>query len=201
MGIRRAIHRIFRRFKSDEQDALKAENIQKGSADDENKQEALQKSDDEIKPETVPAGDTTGDSEKLSGKEIEAKTKSTPKEDVEKRASSKDETYNNASVEQPESSTARSLQHTLSKKDLLCKFVVQGNKKIGETISVDSGHLVLKNKAEKLCIPLSSIIEITADDVLVGEFDRDVALQRGEEWTKRTTDKLHFDEKGMLIND
>jgi len=88
-----------------------------------------------------------------------------------------------------------------SKKNILCKFVVQHDKKIGETISIDAGHLVFKNGAEKLSIPMSSISNITDEDVVVGNFERDEALKLGEEWHKRTTDSLKFDDKGMLIND
>lgn len=90
---------------------------------------------------------------------------------------------------------------TISKKEIYGKFVIQGNKRIGETISLDSGLLVCKNKAEHLSVPVASIVDITNDEVKVGEFDREEALSRGEEWVRRTTDTLKFDEKGMLIND
>lgn len=89
----------------------------------------------------------------------------------------------------------------ISKKDIFCKFVIQGKERIGETISIDSGLLVFKNGAENLSIPVDSILEITNEEVKVGEFDRDEALALGDEWISRTTDKLNFDEKGMLIND
>lgn len=92
-------------------------------------------------------------------------------------------------------------EKTITKQDILCKFVVQGGERIGETISVDSDNLVFKKGAEKLSIPMSSIQGITAEDVEVGDFDRHKALQLGEEWHRRTTDSLKFDDKGMLIND
>lgn len=88
-----------------------------------------------------------------------------------------------------------------SKKNILCKFVVQHDNRIGETISIDAGHLVFKNGAEKLFIPMSSVLNITDEDVVVGDFERDEALKLGEEWHERTTDSLKFDDKGMLIND
>ena len=88
-----------------------------------------------------------------------------------------------------------------SKKDILCKFVVQHGQRIGETISIDSGHLVFKNGAENLSIPMSSISGVTDEDVMIGDFERGEALKLGEEWHIRTTDSLKFDDKGMLIND
>jgi hypothetical protein len=93
------------------------------------------------------------------------------------------------------------LEKTISKKEIFCKFVVQGKERIGETISLDSGLLIVKSGAENLSIPVASILDITKEEVKVGEFDRDEALALGDEWTRRTTDKLNFDEKGMLIND
>ncbi len=104
---------------------------------------------------------------------------------------------------QPDTSPEQALddKSKFSKKDILCKFVVQHNKRIGETISIDAGHLVFKNGAEKLSIPMSSISNITDEVVMIGDFERGKALKLGEEWLKRTTDSLKFDDKGMLIND
>ena len=89
----------------------------------------------------------------------------------------------------------------ISKKDILCKFVVQHGQRIGETISIDGGHLVFKHGAEKLYIPMSSISGFTDEDVEIGDFNRDEALRLGEEWHQRTTNSLKFDGNGMLIND
>ncbi|MCD4815722.1 MAG: hypothetical protein K8R06_04900 [Methanosarcinales archaeon] len=90
---------------------------------------------------------------------------------------------------------------SISKQDILCKFVVQRGQRIGETISIDGGHLVFKHGAENLYIPMSSISGFTDEDVEIGDFNRDEALKLGEEWHQRTTDTLKFDGNGMLIND
>ncbi len=90
---------------------------------------------------------------------------------------------------------------TISKQDILCKFVVQHGQRIGETISIDGGHIVFKHGAEKLYIPMSSISGFTDEDVEIGDFNRDEALRLGEEWHQRTTNSLKFDKNGMLIND
>ena len=104
---------------------------------------------------------------------------------------------------QPDASPDHELDEdkSISKQDILCKFVVQHGQRIGETISIDDGHLVFKHGAEKLYISMSSISGFTDEDVEIGDFNRDEALRLGEEWHKRTTDPLKFDEKGMLIND
>jgi hypothetical protein len=90
---------------------------------------------------------------------------------------------------------------TISKQDILCKFVVQHGQRIGETISIDGGHIVFKHGAEKLYIPMSSISGFTDEDVEIGDFNRDEALRLGEEWHQRTMNSLKFDKNGMLIND
>lgn len=90
---------------------------------------------------------------------------------------------------------------SISKQDILCKFVVQHGQRIGETISIDGGNLVFKHGAEKLYISMSSISGFTDEDVEIGDFNRDEALKLGEEWHQRTTNSLKFDENGMLIND
>lgn len=89
----------------------------------------------------------------------------------------------------------------ISKQDILCKFVVQHGQRIGETISIDGGHLVFKHGAENLYIPMSSISGFTDEDVEIGDFNRVEALRLGEEWHQRTTNSLKFDKDGMLIND
>ena len=89
----------------------------------------------------------------------------------------------------------------ISKQDILCKFVVQRGQRIGETISIDGGHLVFKHGAENLYIPMSYISRFTDEDVEIGDFNRDEALKLGEEWHQRTTNTLKFDGNGMLIND
>lgn len=89
----------------------------------------------------------------------------------------------------------------ISKQDILCKFVVQHGQRIGETISIDGGHLVFKHGAENLYIPMSSISGFTDEDVEIGDFNRVEALRLGEEWHQRTTNSLKFDKNGMLIND
>jgi hypothetical protein len=89
----------------------------------------------------------------------------------------------------------------IPKQDILCKFVVQHGQRIGETISIDGGHLVFKHGAENLYIPMSSISGFTDEDVEIGDFNRNEALRLGEEWHQRTTNTLKFDENGMLIND
>ncbi|MCL7412354.1 MAG: hypothetical protein M8353_01885, partial [ANME-2 cluster archaeon] len=96
---------------------------------------------------------------------------------------------------------AQDEEKKIKKQDILCKFVVQHNTRIGETISIDSGRLVFKSGAEKLSIPMSSITSINEDNVMVSDFARDEALKLGEEWYRRTTNALKFDDKGMLIND
>ena len=91
--------------------------------------------------------------------------------------------------------------YTFTDRDVLCKFVLLDNNRIGETISTESGHLIFKQDAQNLYIPLSSVEEITDENVVVGAFDRDEAVKLGKEWQDRTTDTLIFDENGMLIND
>ncbi|MCL7415447.1 MAG: hypothetical protein M8349_05230 [ANME-2 cluster archaeon] len=102
---------------------------------------------------------------------------------------------------QPNDSSEQADEKGISKQDILCKFVVQHGQRIGETISIYSGYLVFKKGAENLSIPMSSILDITDEDVVVDDFERNEALRLGEDWHQRTTDSLKFDEKGMLIYD
>ena len=104
---------------------------------------------------------------------------------------------------QPDASPGQELYEdkSISKQDILCKFVVQHGQRIGETISIDGGHLVFKHGTEKLYISMSSISGFTDEDVEIGDFNRNEALRLGEEWHQRTTNSLKFDENGMLIND
>ena len=111
-----------------------------------------------------------------------------------------DNTSENSNNTHKQTST-KDTNRTFEERDLLCKFVLQDNKRIGETISIDSGHLIIKKDAYKMYVPFSSIIKTTQEEVIVGAFNRDEARRLAEEWQNRTTDTLKFDTNGMLIND
>ncbi len=77
------------------------------------------------------------------------------------------------------------------------KFVKQNNTDIGESIAVEKNRIIVKNSDGIMSLPLGAVITNT-ESIVVGDFNRDEALQRGKEWFDRK-DTLKFDEKGMLI--
>lgn len=77
------------------------------------------------------------------------------------------------------------------------KFVKQNNTDIGESIAVEKDRIIVKNSDGIMSIPLGAVITNT-EKVVVGDFNREEALQLGKKWFDRK-DTLKFDEKGMLI--
>lgn len=81
--------------------------------------------------------------------------------------------------------------------DYTGKFVKQNGTDIGESIAVDENRIVVKN-AECIFSISGEAVTANAENILVGDFDREEAIRLGKEWFDRK-DTLKFDEKGMLI--
>ncbi len=77
------------------------------------------------------------------------------------------------------------------------KFVKHDNTDIGESIGVGDKRVIIKNPENIMSIPIEAIIE-NAQNIIVGDFDREEALRLGKEWADQK-DILVFDENGMLI--
>ncbi len=77
------------------------------------------------------------------------------------------------------------------------KFVKQDNTDIGESIGVEGKRIIIKNPERIISVPLEAIIK-NAENIIVGDFDREEALKLGKEWADQK-DILVFDEQGMLI--
>ncbi len=87
------------------------------------------------------------------------------------------------------------------KVDYLCKIVKCQGKKIGESITVDEERLLVKNKNEILAIPLKKVVEVSEENIVVDKFNKREAKKTGKSWKKEGTDKLKFDEQGMMISE
>lgn len=85
----------------------------------------------------------------------------------------------------------------LSAHSYIGKFVKQNNIAIGESIGVDGRRIIIKNPESILSIPVEAVLK-NAEDIAVGDFNRDESLQLGKEWEERK-DVMKFDKKGMLI--
>ncbi len=82
--------------------------------------------------------------------------------------------------------------------DYMCKIVKYNGKKIGESIAVDDGQLLIKHKKEILSIPLDSIGAVS-DDIIVDKFKRAKAKKMGQQWRNERRDEMKYDENGMPI--
>lgn len=80
---------------------------------------------------------------------------------------------------------------------IIGKFVKHNNADIGETIAVDGRRVIIKNLENILSIPIEAVLK-NAENIVVGDFDREESIKLGKEWEERK-DVLKFDEKGMLI--
>jgi len=77
------------------------------------------------------------------------------------------------------------------------KFVRQNNADIGESIAVEDKRVIIKNSESILSIPMEAVLK-NAENITVGDFDREESIKLGKEWSERK-DVLKFDEKGMLV--
>ena len=70
---------------------------------------------------------------------------------------------------------------------LLCKFVRDGSgRKIGESISIDDGIVIIKSKGRFLGVPLKHIEDRGKTLLVKGLVDFDKAYELGEKWRKNS---------------
>ena len=85
--------------------------------------------------------------------------------------------------------------------NLLYKYVLHDGNIIGESVAVVDGNLIIKDKNKMLCVSSEVIERVDDEHVYVEDFNYDEALAAGEVWFEGSRDTLHFDEKGMPINE
>ena len=90
-------------------------------------------------------------------------------------------------------------KYDIDVRDYINKFVKQNATEIGESVTVHDDRLIVKNKDVFMAIPLDAV-EDNSENIVVGDFDTEVALQMGKEWSDMR-DTLKFDEKGMMIQE
>ncbi len=84
-------------------------------------------------------------------------------------------------------------------REYINKFVKQTETGIGESVTVQDDRIIVKNKDVFMAIPLDSVKD-NSENIVVGDFDKEEALQQGKEWSDNK-DTLKFDEHGMMIQE
>lgn len=70
---------------------------------------------------------------------------------------------------------------------LLCRFITDGSgRKIGESVAVDDGIMIIKTGKKFLGVPLKHIEEKGKTLLVKGLVDFDKAYELGEEWRKES---------------
>ena len=86
--------------------------------------------------------------------------------------------------------------------NLLCKFVTDGSgRKIGESISIDDGIVIIKSKERFLGVPLKHIEDKGKTLLVKGLVDFDKAYEMGEKWRKNSFYEMDQTEAVEGVND
>jgi len=78
--------------------------------------------------------------------------------------------------------------------DLICKFVEKDGKKIGESIDVYDGYLIVKKSDRFFGIPTNSIKEIKDEVIVVSEFDEKKGVEIGKKWVETKSKPVSIEE-------
>ena len=78
--------------------------------------------------------------------------------------------------------------------DLICKFVEKDGKRIGESIDVYDGYLIVKKSETFFGIPTSSIREIKGEVIIVSEFDEERGIEIGRRWVEAKSKPVSLEE-------
>ncbi len=78
--------------------------------------------------------------------------------------------------------------------DLICKFVERNEERIGESIDVYNGYLIVKRLDKFFGIPIDVIEEIRSDVIIVSDFDEESGKEVGKKWIEEKSKPLSIDE-------
>uniref|UniRef100_A0A7C4W531 PRC-barrel domain-containing protein n=1 Tax=Geoglobus ahangari TaxID=113653 RepID=A0A7C4W531_9EURY len=78
--------------------------------------------------------------------------------------------------------------------DLICKFVEKNGKKIGESIDVYDGYLIVKKSDVFFGIPTDSIKEVKDEVIIVSEFDEEKGAEIGRRWVEMKSKPVSVEE-------
>ncbi len=78
--------------------------------------------------------------------------------------------------------------------DLICKFVERNEERIGESIDVYNGYLIVKKLDKFFGIPIDVIEEIRCDVIIVSDFDEESGKEVGKKWIEEKSKPLSMDE-------
>ncbi len=78
--------------------------------------------------------------------------------------------------------------------DLICKFVERNEERIGESIDVYNGYLIVKKLDKFFGIPIDVIEEIRSDVIIVSDFDEESGKEVGKKWIEEKSKPLSMDE-------
>lgn len=82
--------------------------------------------------------------------------------------------------------------------ELISRFVVDSSgDRLGETMTVTEGEVILKRDGEFFAVPPDAIIEKSGTLLADGNIDWDRAREAGEAWQDENLDRMEYDETGM----
>lgn len=77
--------------------------------------------------------------------------------------------------------------------DLICRFVVNDGRLIGESIDVYNEHLIIKSAEKFFGVPLSAVRE-DGEKLIVENFDEEKAKEIGEKWVVEKSKPVSLEE-------
>lgn len=84
--------------------------------------------------------------------------------------------------------------------ELISRFVLDTNgDRIGETLTITDGEVILKRDGEFFSVPPDAIIEKDGTLLADATIDWDQARQAGKAWEDENLDRMEYDETGMPV--
>jgi len=81
--------------------------------------------------------------------------------------------------------------------DLICKYVIHNGKKVGESLDVFEGYLILKNETTFVGVPLVNITSVDGEDILISEYDEKKGIERGEMWREKKSKPVSLEDLAL----
>ena len=82
----------------------------------------------------------------------------------------------------------------LKEGELICKYVECNGEKIGESLDVYEGYLILKKEGDFVGVPLDQISEVKEDTIILERFDMDAGLKIGEKWREEKSKPVSLED-------
>jgi len=81
--------------------------------------------------------------------------------------------------------------------DLICKYVLHDGEKVGESLDIYEGYLIIKNDTNFVGVPLEAISRVEDENIIISEYSEKEGIAIGKEWKERKSRPVSLEDLAL----